>query len=57
MDKVQTMEIVSVNFSHALFSLLSAHNIWWCRPLFGSAWFGSERSGLAWLAFVCHADL
>jgi len=26
MDKVQTMEIVSVNFSHILFSLMSTHD-------------------------------
>jgi len=47
MDKVQTMEIGSVNFSPALFSLLSTHNdlvmqafVWLRMVWFRAIWFG-----------------
>jgi len=48
---------VSVNFSHAVFSLLSTRDDLTMQALLGYAWFGSERSGLAWLTFVHHAIL
>jgi len=47
MDKVQRMEIVSVKFSHALFSLLSTHDdlviqafVWLHMVRFRTIWFG-----------------
>jgi len=31
--------------------------IWLCRPWFGSAWSGSEHSGLAWSGSVLHTQI
>jgi len=47
MDKVQTMEVVSVKFSHAVFSLLSTHDgllmqasVWFRMVQCRTVWFG-----------------
>jgi hypothetical protein len=47
MDKVQRVQIVSVNFSHAVFCLLSTHDdlvmqafIWFRMVRFRAIWFG-----------------
>jgi hypothetical protein len=56
MDKVQTVAIVSVNFSHALFSLLSTHGDLVIQTVFGYAWFGSEGFSFTLLGFVHHAN-
>jgi len=42
MDKVQKKKIVSVNFSHSLFSLTSTHDNLGMQAWLGSAWPGSE---------------
>jgi hypothetical protein len=50
-------KVVSVNFSHAVFSLLSTHEDWQCRPWFSSAWCGLEGPVLAWFGWVLHMQI
>jgi len=53
MDKVQKKKIVSLNFSHALFTLLSTHDhsamqalVWLFMVLFRAIWFGASYVNL-----------
>ena len=53
MGRVQKKKIMSVDFSHAVFSLLFALGD---AGLGGCAWSGSERSGLVWSSSALHIE-
>jgi len=50
-------KVVSVNFIHAVFSLLSTYEDWQCRPWLSSAWRGLEDSVLACFGPVLHMQI